>query len=281
MWVSGQANRHSVAQRLGLRCSVGALLFAFASAGLTQPAASSAAEAKAVLMRMAEYMAGMQRFSFTAHANYDTVQPSKQKLEFNETRRYLIARPDRFRVDVVESDGTQQALVFDGKDITVVTPSRNVYAQAAKPGTIDDAIVFFVRDLHMRLPLAMLLLTTAPQELARRTQSIEIIEKTHVLGTPAVHLAGRAATVDYQIWVADSDKPLPLRLVLTYKQSPGQPQFRAQFTDWNSAPLLTDATFAFTPPAGAQNVAFLAQMARSAGKPRSAASEGKKAGEKK
>ena len=256
------------------------LLLLLPIAGYGQPASSPAPDAKAILMRMAEHMAGLQRFSFDVRASYDVVQPSKQKLEFNETRRYVIARPDRFRVEAEESDGTRQTLVFDGKEITVVTPSRNVYAQVAKPGTIDDAMVFFVRDLGMRLPFAMLLLNTAPQEFARRTLSAEVIEKTQVLGTPAFHVAGRTATVDFQIWVSDSDKPLPLRLVLTYRQSPGQPQFRAQFLDWNVNPQLTDTTFAITPPAGAQKIPFLAQVPRSAGKTKITA-ESKKSGEKK
>ena len=256
------------------------LLLVLPIAGFGQPASSIAPDAKAVLMRMAEHMAGLQRFSFDVRASYDTLQPSKQKIEFNETRRYVIARPDRFRVDVEESDGTRQTLVFDGKYITVVTPSRNVYAQVAKPGTMDDALVFFVRDLHMRVPLALLLVTTAPQELARRTQSVELIEKTQLLGTPSFHVAGRTATVDYQIWISDSDKPLPLRLVLTYRNSPGQPQFRAQFLDWNTNPQLTDTTFVVNPPAGAQKIPFLAQVPRSAGKPR-VTSESKKSGEKK
>ena len=259
---------------------LGALLLLMLPAAYGQPVSSTAPDAKAILMRMAEHMAGLRRFSFDVRASYDTVQPSKQKLEFNETRRYVIARPDRFRVDVEESDGTRQTLVFDGKDITVVTPSRNVYAQVAKPGTIDDALVFFVRDLHMRVPLALLLVTTAPQQLARRTQSVELIEKTQLLGTPSFHVAGRTATVDYQIWISDSDKPLPLRLVLTYRNSPGQPQFRAQFLDWNTNPQLTDTTFVVNPPAGAQKIPFLAQVPRSAGKPR-VTSESKKSGEKK
>lgn len=258
---------------------LGALLLLMLPAAYGQ-SSSTAPDAKAILMRMAEHMAGLQRFSFDVRASYDTVQPSKQKLEFNETRRYVIARPDRVRVDVEESDGTRQTLVFDGKDITVVTPGRNVYAQVAKPGTIDDAIVFFVRDLGMRLPFAMLLLNTAPQEFARRTQSVELIEKTQVLGTPSFHLAGRTATVDYQIWVADGDKPLPQRLVLTYRESPGQPQFRAQFLDWNTNPQLTDTTFVVNPPAGAQRIPFLAQVPRSAGKPKVTGGS-KKSGESK
>ena len=260
---------------------LGALLLTLLPvAGYGQGVSSTAPDAKALLMRMAEHMAGLQRFSFEVRASYDALQPSKQKIEFNETRRYVIARPDRFRVDVEESDGTRQTMVFDGKDITVVTPSHNVYAQVAKPGTIDDAIVFFVRDLGMRLPFAMLLLNTAPQEFARRTQSVQLIEKTQLLGTPSFHLAGRTATVDYQIWVSDSDKPLPLRLVLTYRQAPGQPQFRAQFLDWNTNPQLTDTTFVVTPAAGAQKIAFLAQVPRSAGKPRTT-TDSKKSGEKK
>jgi hypothetical protein len=260
---------------------LGALLLTLLPvAGYGQPASSTAPDAKAILMRMAEHMAGLQRFSFDVRASYDTLQPSQQKLEFNETRRYVIARPDRLRVDVEESDGTQQTLVFDGQHITVVTPSRNVYAQVAKPGTIDDAIVFFVRDLHMRLPLAMLLLNTAPQEFARRTQSVELIERTQILGTPAFHLAGRTTSVDYQIWISDSDKPLPLRLVLTYRHSAGQPQFRAQFLNLNTNPQLTETTFVVNPAAGAQRIPFVAQVPRTAGKPKST-SESKKAGVKK
>ena len=262
------------------RCLGALLLWLLPVAGYGQAGSSTAPEAKAILMRMAEHIAGLQRFSFDVRASYDTLQPSKQKIEFNEKRRYVIARPDRFRVDVEESDGTQQTLVFDGKDITVLTPSRNVYAQVAKPGTVDDALVFFVRDLRMRVPLALLLVTTAPQELARRTQSVELIEKTQLLGTPSFHIAGRTATVDYQIWISDRDKPLPQRLVLTYRQSPGQPQFRAQFLDWNTNPPLTDTAFVVSPPAGAQKIPFLAQVPRSAGKPRTS-SESKKSGEKK
>ncbi len=59
----------------------------------------------------------------------------------------------------------------------------------------DEALVFFVSDLHMRVPLALLLVTTAPQELARRTQAVEFIEKTQLLGSPSFHIAGRTASV--------------------------------------------------------------------------------------
>jgi hypothetical protein len=48
--------------------------------------------------------------------------------------------------------------------------------------------------------------------------------------------------------------------VLTYKNAEGDPQFRAQFSDWNLAPEIREAQFAFTPPQGARKIAFAAQV---------------------
>ena len=62
-------------------------------------------------------------------------------------------------------------------------------------------------------------------------------------------------------------RPLPLRVVLTYVGEPGQPQFWANFSDWNTSPRLPETTFQFTPPAGARQIAFAAQVSESAGAP--------------
>ena len=216
-------------------------------------------DAKPILMRMAEFIA-TNSFSVDVTDNYDVLQESGQKIEFNAKRRITVIRPDRLRIDVEESDGEKQIILFDGKDLTMTTPGKSVYAQTPKPGSLDDAIVFFVRDLGMRLPFALLLKSTAPEEMARRTVSLDYVEKTSVFGPPAHHLALRTATVDYQIWITDGARPLPLRLVLTYPADEGQPEFRAQFTNWNFAPDVSASVFSFTPPPAAQRISFLAQL---------------------
>ena len=68
--------------------------------------------------------------------------------------------------------------------------------------------------------------------------------------------------MDFQVWVADGDKPAPLRVVITYRKAAGQPQFWAQFSDWNLAPAISDATFAPQVPAGAQQVEFATRIKR-------------------
>lgn len=226
----------------------------------TPRAAAEPAEANDILMHMAVFLAGTSRFSVNIRGNYDVVQESGQKIEFGEVRRITVSRPNRLRVEAEHSNGETHFVFYDGKHITAFSPSQNVYAQTYKPGGIDQAIMYFLRDLHMRLPLAALLLSRAPDELERRTRSLDYVERTSIDGMPTHHLAGRTETVDYQIWIADAIQPLPLRAVLTYKNAEGQPQFRAQFLDWNLSPEIEDSRFAFTPPQGARRISFLAQL---------------------
>ena len=246
-----------------------------ATAATPATLSESERQARAILKRMAEFVGKTPRFSVNVRGGYDAVQESGQKIEFGETRKITLSRPDnRLRVEGAHSDGTKVLTVFNGKGITLIDNRNNVYATAPQPGSLDETIIYFVRDLGMRLPLAAMLLSRMSGEFEDRVRSIDHVEKTSLYGTPAHHLAGRTDTVDFQIWVTDGDKPLPQRVVLTYKEAPGQPQFWALLSDWNLAPAVTDATFTAAVPKGAQKVAFASQLARQAAQ-KPAADKGK------
>ena len=237
-----------------------------AVAGETKAASVSPKEARSILLRMAEFIARTSSFSVSVLDSYDVYQKSGQKIEFSEMRTITVARPDRLRIDVEESNGDRQRLLFNGKQLTVATPGRNVYAQTPQPGYIDDAVNYVISTLGMKVPFSVLLQTTAPQELDRKTQTLDYVERTTIFGAPAHHLAGRTANVDYQIWIADGDRPLPQRLVLTYRKEKGQPQFRAQFSDWNTTADTPAALFEFVPSAGMHKITFLSQLPKNQAK---------------
>ena len=46
------------------------------------------------------------------------------------------------------------------------------------------------------------------------------------------------------------------RVVITYRTEEGQPSFWADLDDWSFMPELTEATFRYTPPEGAERVRF-------------------------
>jgi hypothetical protein len=234
----------------------------------TAPAAlttDSQREAAAVLRRMAEYLAGLPSFSCRVRNGYDVVQQDGRKVEFGATRALTVARPGRLRSEEVSSDGVRDLAIFDGRNMTVLDADEGVYAQVPQPATVDDALVYFVRDLRMRMPLAILLSSRLPAELPGRITAIDYVELTDIYGFAAHHVTGSTEAVDFQFWIADGERPLPMRVVLTYRDSPGQPQYWADFSDWNTSPKIADATFTFTPPSGARKVPFAVQVSAPTG----------------
>lgn len=208
-------------------------------------------------MRMADFLARLPRFRVAARIGYDVVQENGEKIEFGEMRDVIVDRPDRMRVDVTRSDDDRGLLLFDGTSITVFDADNNVYSRIEKPGDLDALITYFVKDLKMRLPLAQLLVTSLPAQLEKRVRSVDYIERSVALDVPCDHLAARGDNADVQVWIAQGDQPLPRRVVITYRDAPGAPQFRADLFGWDLAPETSDSLFAFAPPAGAEEIPIL------------------------
>ncbi|RQW83369.1 MAG: DUF2092 domain-containing protein [Methylococcus sp.] len=227
---------------------------------ITVQSAAEPADAKGILSRMARLLAASPAYSVTIRDSYDVLQDDGQKIEFGDVRQVILRRPSELHIDVTESDGDRREIFYDGRAVTAFSPAQNVYAQSLKSGDIDAAIRHVQQKLQLRLPLAALLTTRFPEELAARTKSLDYVERTSVDGVAAHHLAGRSQEIDYQAWIAAGNQPLLLKLILTYRTAEGQPQFRAEFTDWNFSPETSAALFDFVPPKAAKRIEFLAEL---------------------
>ena len=98
--------------------------------------------------------------------------------------------------------------------MTVYTADKNVYATVSRQGTLDQAIKYALDELKIRVPLAMMLLSTLPSELDDFVVSADYVETTTITDVPCDHLAVRTAKgVDFQVWVAQGSEPLPRRIV--------------------------------------------------------------------
>jgi hypothetical protein len=236
------------------------------------PPTESQREAAAVLKSMAEYLAELESFACLTSNGYETVQANGQKVEFGETRRIFVARPDRLRIEEVASDGVSDLTLFDGKQITTVSAELNVYAQAPQPPSLEDALVYFVRDLRMRAPLALLLSTHVRTELPALAKNVDYVESTTIRGEDVHHIAAQSESVDFELWIAEGRKPLPLRVVITYKTAPGQPKFWSNISEWQTKPKFSAKTFQLSLPAAARQIPFAVQLSvLGAGSPAAAA----------
>lgn len=259
----------ALALALALLTAAGARAEEAAEDGPGEPAGSLVDEqAAAILQRMARTLASAGGFSVVIRAGYDVIQPDTgERIEFGERRVITLHRPDGLRVEGEQSNGRRSLATYDGRRITIFDADEKVYGQIELAGTIDDAIRHMVGDLKVRVPLALLLVSTLPEELDQRLTALDYVERDTLSPIPTDHLAGQAEGVDVQIWISTEDPPLPRRITLTYREEEGQPQFRADLTDWNLAPDVAAADFAFEPPDGAERIPFLVRVRRTAPTP--------------
>lgn len=255
---------------LGSAAVLLAVLLATAALAETKSPPADARPSSAAMdqwLRMANFLARLEQFSVRLRSGYDVVQESGQKIEFGEEREITLVRPNRFRVNARTSDGEASMVVFDGKVVTAFNATDNLYASSELAGDIDAAIAHFVRDLRMRLPLALLFVTTLPKELERRLTEAEIVETATLADQSYLHIAARGDSVDLQVWLPATGNPLPHRIILTYKHEEGQPQYWANFTDWNLAPNPAASLFTLDIPKEAARIPFLAQVRPAAAAP--------------
>lgn len=221
------------------------------------PVALATKDPQVILQEMAQPLAGAAGFRVTIQSEYDALQADGERISFGDRREVALQRPGQLRIERTRSDGTESLLLYDGEVLTVYKPGERVHATARKPGTVDEIVQFMVRDLQMEVPLARLLLTSLPQEIGSTLTDLAYVEENGLLGETTDHIAARTADVDVQFWVTRTQPRLLRRVVLTYVQQPGQPQFRADLTGWQLAPAFKDEAFRFSPPAGSESIPLL------------------------
>jgi len=240
-----------------------AALFGLPSRAIADNAPAETAsqqQARTILMGMCDYLAGQDKFTMSIHTGYDVVQESGQKIEFRQVGKASVNRPKQMLVASESSSGLKQRIIIDGGTVTVADDGNQLYSQIARDGQLDDTIKYFIQDLKMRLPLAPIFMQQLPAEMKRRIVRIDYVESDDTLGVPTHHLAVQMASVDLQIWITAGDHPVPMRVILTYKEEPGAPQFWADFSDWNFTPQYDPATFTFVPSKDARKIPFVSKV---------------------
>ena len=243
---------------------VGVLLVALGPLLLAAPPATARGDedpdgrAVSRLDAMADFLVKAKRLRATIDSTWDATQSTGEKIEFGETRIITIRRPDRGRVEVTRRDGSRRGFLFDGTELAVFDLDLKVYATAPRPGTLDAALDHFTQDLDMRMPLRELVASDLAKTLAPLRDTARWVGAETIAGVATDHLSLRGDGADLQLWIASQGDPLPRRIVITYRQDEGQPQYRANFTEWNLSPDVPDELFAFAAAEGAEKIPFVA-----------------------
>ena len=221
---------------------------------LAQPVDPSAVDPRAmeILKKMSDLLARTSSFGFTAEETYDE-HDGNQMLQFSNIRSVAVRRPDRIVTDT-SGDTVNRSAWFDGKRFSLLDKEHNVYGSSEFSGTIDQLLDRLDEQFEMVIPLGELISENLQGQLTERLRGASYIGLHQVGDTRCHHLAFILDLLDFQIWLEAAENPLPRKLVITYKQEPGMPQYTAVFTRWNLEMETLDSLFEFQIPAGARKI---------------------------
>jgi hypothetical protein len=208
-----------------------------------------------VLRQMCDYLKNLQQFSVQGEITEDARLTSGQRIQYGRSVEVAVRRPDRFQAESV-GDTDNRQLVYDGKTITLMDRTKNLYATIAAPPEIDAALEHGVQAFNLRAPLADLIYTKAYENLTAGVISGFYVGLSKVQGVPCHHLAFKQKDIDWQVWVEDSPTPVPRKFLITDKTAQGL-QFTAVFTKWNTSPQFAESLFTFVAPDKAEKIDIL------------------------
>ncbi len=225
--------------------------------GLCSPPEARADEAYArnLVKAMADYMASQKVISFGYDAILEVVSVDHQKIDIACSGTVNLERPDKLRATRTGGFADIE-MIFDSKTLTLIGKNTNLYTQIEIPGTIDHLINELHKTYKRPLPAADLLMINADEKLMPEVIDVKDLGSGVIDGKECDHLAFRTKDVDWQIWIAQGDRPYPCRYVITSKLIADSPQYSIQLRDWKTGTEVAADDFSFKNPTEVKKIDF-------------------------
>jgi len=223
------------------------------ASGPPAPPRSVEARAEQELKKMGEFLAGLPHFALEAEETFDELPDGQLRRQLTNVRRVAVERPNHVAADAT-GDTLNRASWYDGRTVTVLDKEHNVYATIEAPGTIDATFDKIADEYGVVLPLADILYADPYVVLMAGVTYGRYLGIHQAAGVACHHLAFSQETIEWQIWIDAGEKPLPRKLVISYVQEPGEPQYSAVIRRWNLDAKAPEGLFTFEAPEGAQKI---------------------------
>jgi hypothetical protein len=215
------------------RTAVAALaLCGLAGVANVQPAAADEAQAKQMFKAMTDYLAGQQAFSFNYDATLDIVTADMMKVGLASSGSLALQRPDKARM--TRTGVVDVELTYDGKTVSAIGKSLNVYTKIPLEGSVDDMIDTLRFAYGVEAPAADLLSPDAFEIMMENVTAGKDLGSGVIGGEVCNHLAFRTREADWEVWIADGDVPRPCRFTITSRMMAMAPSYTVQISDWKA-----------------------------------------------
>ena len=209
-----------------------------------------------ILQKMTDHLGKLKKFTVHTQNTLEDVLDSGHRVDFDVSADVIISRPNKLNA-ARKGELIDQVFYYDGKKLTLYNPSDKVYATEQAPGTIEEMLDFARESLGLIVPVADLVYRNAFPLLIQDVNMAVVVGKSFIGGVRCDHLLFSRPGVDFQVWVADSGKPLPYKYVVTDTGTPELLSITTVMSDWNVKPSVAASRFTFVPPRGTKRIDFM------------------------
>jgi len=228
--------------KLASVAAVASALAILAGSASLSPARADEAQAKALLKAMSDYMGAQKAVSFDYDSNMEVVSTDKRKYGIAASGTVALERPDK--IHVTRTGGfADTELAFDGKTVTLLGKNAKAYVQVDDPGTVDKLIEDLRNKIHRPLPAADLLFSDMYGRLMPDVLEVRDLGSGVIGGKECDHVAGHSKHADWQLWIAQGDRPYPCRLVITTTSAPDAPEYTFDVKSWKTGSEVASEQF--------------------------------------
>lgn len=224
---------------------IGSLNFAnsiYSSVFAQSPNPNIDPRAAEVLQNMSYFLGSKDEYTFKAEIMFDQLVNSNRKIQYSAEQKVYLKKKNNMTIEYVSDLGGYK-LWFDNGAITVLELPTNLVATATLPTTIDQALAKLKEQYNFTPSLSDFLFINTFRALTQNVISGSYFGTSKVFGVRCDHLAFVQNDIDWQIWIEVGKRQIPRKMVITYKEVPGQPQFIAIMKDWVIDKPITNFAF--------------------------------------
>ena len=244
-------------RQTALALTVGVLLAPACSRDPGPGTPAAAAEGERLMRQMSDTLVSASKFKFATVESLEHPDRSTGRV-LHFTRTVTVRRPDAMFFEVAGTGDTaiDVSAYYDGRTVSLRNNAHGMWAKTTVPGTLDEMLDDVARRYSLPVPIADVVYSLPYEAFIGRDTKGGFVGRETIDGIECAHLGYADKLVDVQIWIPSSGQPLPRRVELVYKQAPGAPKARIDFTSWDLAPRIADEAFRFQPGETPRQVAF-------------------------
>lgn len=212
------------------------------------------ARAEAIFASMAKRLADTPALTVKVVRELDPPLARQTGMPERASIDVSLMRPNHLRARSVAPNNVR-LFIADGKRVTVLDETANVYATVPAAGSIDEMSQRIEERFGFAPPIGELLSNDPQRAIGSRARSMSYRGEQQVNGHRCHRLMLTGDEADAELLVSVQDE-LPCRLIVRFKDGEGS-KLRMTFSSWTLGAAIDESEFALRLPKGAYEVAMI------------------------